>query len=75
MLYSTYVEVIAERLLWENKNEASIKWTEQQILSFCKVQHIHRENNPSDSFTKEDKNISYYILIRDKIEKSTISAR
>ena len=41
---------------------------EQQLLKFCIVQHISRRYNISDIFTKEDKDKSHYITIRNTIQ-------
>ena len=47
---------------------------EQQLLGFCTVIHLPGENNLSDMFIKEDKNIAHFIGIRDAIVKSSASA-
>ena len=44
---------------------------EQQLNGFCTVKHIPGDNNLSDMFTKEDKNINHFISIRDAVVKSS----
>ena len=48
---------------------------EQQLLGFCSVKHLPGDNNLSDMFTKEDKNIAHFIDIRDAVVQSSTSAR
>ena len=46
---------------------------EQQFLGFCTVKHLPGDNNLSDMFTKEDKNVAHFIGIRDEVVKSSSS--
>ena len=43
---------------------------EQVQNKFIEVKHIGGDHNPSDIFTKEDKDISHYLLCRNSIQKS-----
>ena len=42
---------------------------EQQLSGFCKVSHIPGDENLSDLFTKEDKDVGHYEGLRDHMVK------